>query len=86
MRYALNLSEDNRILSATFEPYTAPGQPLVDELPEGDLNDYLYIKGEFVYDPLPVNEPDRKGEEAEPVMLTKAQYDKLMKLLEEDVK
>ncbi len=51
--YALNLSADNRILSATFEQFAAPGQPLVEALPDGNICDYRYIDGEYVYDPIP---------------------------------
>ena len=51
--FALNLSADNRILSATFEQYAAPGQPLVDTLPDGNIVDYRYVDGEYVYDPIP---------------------------------
>ena len=54
MRYALNLGADGRVLSATFEEYAVPGQPIVSELPEGNVNDYRFVDGEFVYDPLPV--------------------------------
>ena len=55
--YSLNLDTDNRVLSACvcldgFE-YTN----IVDALPEGDISDYKYIGGEFVYDPLPEPEP-----------------------------
>ena len=55
--YSLNLDADNRVLSACvcldgFE-YTN----IVDALPEGDISDYKYIGGEFVYDPLPEHEP-----------------------------
>ena len=53
MRYALNLGEDNRILSVTFEKYATPNMPIVDEIPSGDVTDYLYVGGEYVYDPLP---------------------------------
>ena len=67
--YALNLSDDNRILSATFEKYAAKGQPCVEELPEGDISDYFYINGEYVYDPLPepvpVDEPTTEERIAE---------------------
>ena len=52
--YALNLSEDNRVLSATFAQFAAPGQPIVNELPEGDISNYKYIGSQFIYDPLPV--------------------------------
>jgi hypothetical protein len=27
--------------------------PRAETLPEGDVNDFLYVNGEFVYDPLP---------------------------------
>ena len=54
MRYALNLAEDGRILSATYEQYAAPGQMIVDELPSGDIGDWRVVDGQYVYDPLPV--------------------------------
>ena len=60
-KYALNLAEDGRVLSATFEKYAPDGSVLVDELPEGNLADYRYQDGEFVYDPMP--EPDPVPEE-----------------------
>lgn len=50
--YVLNLSEDNRILSVTFEEFSAPGQPLVEELPDGDISNYLYINNEYIYSPI----------------------------------
>ena len=53
MRYALNVSEDGRILSATYEKYAAENMPLVDALPEGNISDYIYQNGEFIYEPLP---------------------------------
>jgi hypothetical protein len=53
MRYALNLSDDGRILSATEERFAAPGQPIVETLPDGDIADWLYQGEDFVYDPLP---------------------------------
>ena len=55
MKYALNLAEDNRILSAcvVLPNGNYDGMPFVDELPEGDISDYLYIDGQYVYDPLP---------------------------------
>ena len=54
MMYALNL-DNNRILSACVVlPTTPDTMPRVDTLPDGDVTDYLYIDGEYVYDPLPV--------------------------------
>lgn len=52
--YALNLSSDNRILSACVVlPSTPADLPRVDALPDGDINDWLFVDGQFVYDPLP---------------------------------
>ena len=52
--YALNLNSDNRILSVTFDQYAPSSQPRVDTLPDGDVNDYLFVNGEYVYEPVPV--------------------------------
>ena len=57
MKYALNLAKNGRILSATFVKYAPEDAVLVDELPEGNITDYLFVNGEFVYDPIPVK-PD----------------------------
>lgn len=53
MNYALNLAEDGRVLSVTYPQYAPDDAPLVDSLPDGNVADYRYIDGEFVYDPLP---------------------------------
>ena len=56
--YALNLNSDNRILSACVVLSTTPDtMPRVDALPEGDVLDYLYKDGAYVYDPLPKPDP-----------------------------
>ena len=57
-KYALAIAEDNRIIYATFEKYAGNNTVLVDSLPDGDISDYLYIDGAFVYDPLPEPEPE----------------------------
>ena len=58
-RYGLTLDENSRIVSATAQRYAPEGAIIVDELPKGNLHDYLYIDGEFVYDPLPIpDEPE----------------------------
>ena len=61
-KYALNLDDDGRILSATYETYAAPGMPVVDILPDNDITDYKYIDGSYVYDPLPKPEPTKPQE------------------------
>jgi hypothetical protein len=53
MRYALNIKEDGQILSATYKEYATENMILVDELPEGNIADYKYIDGEYIYNPLP---------------------------------
>ena len=58
MRYALTLTEDNRILSATYENYASDDAVLVEEFPEGDISNYLYVDGQYIYDPLP--EPEQQ--------------------------
>lgn len=61
MRYALNLADDGRILSATYEKYAPADAVLVDELPDGNVADYRYVDGEFIHDPLP--EPEQPKHE-----------------------
>lgn len=56
MNYALNIAEDGRILSATYPQYAPADAAIVDTLPEGNLPDYRYVDGEYIYDPLPVPE------------------------------
>jgi hypothetical protein len=52
--YALNIDKDTgRILSATFPEYAAEDNVIVDALPEGDISDYLYVDGAYIYEPLP---------------------------------
>lgn len=57
--YALNLAEDGRVLSATFPEYAPEDAVVMDELPEGNINDYVLVDGAYIYDPLPIpEEPD----------------------------
>lgn len=53
MKYALNLADDGRVLSATYSVYAPASVVQVDELPEGNLAEYVYRDGAFVYEPLP---------------------------------
>ena len=56
--YVLNLDKHNRILSACVMLGTGNyrGMPIVNALPEGDVTDYKYIAGEYVYEPIPESE------------------------------
>lgn len=78
-KYALNLDEDGRILSATYESYAVAGMPRVDTLPDGDITDYKYINSEYIYDPLP------KPELPEPQSGDYATYDELAAAIREGV-
>lgn len=62
--YALHLNDDSRIHSACVVlPNRDYGDvPIVDELPDGNLSDYLYVNGEYIYDPLPEPEPPEPSE------------------------
>lgn len=56
--YVLNIdNETNRILSAAIMPHPPADAVLVDELPDGDVTEYLYVDDEYVHDPLPEPEP-----------------------------
>lgn len=57
MKYALKLAEDYRVMSATYAQYGEPEDPVVDELPDGNICEYKYIDGTFVYDPR--NKPEK---------------------------
>lgn len=63
--YALNLKKDGRVLSVTYPEYAPADAVLVDALPEGDVSDYLYVSGKFIYDPVPHPEPDPTEERTE---------------------
>ena len=60
--YALNLSEDGRILSACVCLEGQIYENIVNTLPDGDITDYKYINNEYVYDPLPKPEPTKPQE------------------------
>lgn len=55
--YSLKLDANNRILSACVCLDGFEYENIVDALPEGDISNYKYIGGEYVYDPLPEPEP-----------------------------
>ena len=61
--HVLELDENKRIMTSYealpkgIERGTYEGKTLVNEIPEGDVTDYKYVKGEYVYDPLPEPEP-----------------------------
>ena len=52
-KYALNLGDDGRILSATFERFAPTGAVIVAELPQGDITEYRFVDGGYVHEPLP---------------------------------
>ena len=80
--YALNLGEGGRILSAcvALSIGNYDGMPQVGSLPEGDISDYKYLGGEYVYDPLPKPEPM-----PEPTAGNYVTYDELAAALREGV-
>lgn len=74
--YTINIDEDNRILRVGFEEYAEPDSILVEKRPEDlvpvdatekekDARNWLYIDGEYIYDPL----PEKPDPEAQPSQL-----------------
>lgn len=61
-KYALNISDDGRVLSATYEEYAGPNSVIVNFLPEGDISEYKYINGKYIHDPLPEPEIEPRSE------------------------
>lgn len=58
---ALNVDKKtSRVLSASllFNGASMPGGVKVETLPNGNLYDYLYINGEFVYSPIEKQEEE----------------------------
>ena len=61
-RYGLILNEENRIIDIPVQRYAPANAIIVDKLPNGYYMDFLYIAGEYVYDPLPQPEqPEPSG-------------------------
>lgn len=60
MKYALNLSEDYRILSScvVLPKGSYDTMPIVEELPDGDITEYRYMDGQYIHDPFPEPEPE----------------------------
>ena len=73
-KYALNLDTSGKILSATYEKYAAEGMPIVGTLPTGetaeeqDISNWLYVDGQYQYDPLPQPEPPAPAETTDDVL------------------
>lgn len=53
MKYGLHLAPDGRVLSAALAEFSAEASVGAQVLPEGDLADYRFLEGDFVYDPQP---------------------------------
>lgn len=78
--YSLNLAEDGRILSACVCLEGRVYENITNTLPGGDVTDYKYIDGSYVYDPLPEPEPEPEPQGAE-----YATYDELAAAIKEGV-
>ena len=64
----LELGEDGRVVSVAWYRKPPAGALIVprDALPEGDVSQYRYVGGAFVYDPLPEPEPEPEPEAPTP--------------------
>lgn len=73
MKYALNVADDNRVLSAcvVLPNGSYDGMQIVDKLPSGNLSEYRYINGDYTHDPKP------KPQEPEPAETIESRVEKL---------
>lgn len=77
MNYALNISETNAVLSATYAEFAWEGCVIVDHLPDGDITDYDFINGDYV-----LNEERKKArDEQEDVKSTEEIYAEALNML-----
>lgn len=54
--YSIKLNDELRIEYATYAQYASENMISVEFLPDGDIHNYLYIDGEYVYSPLSNND------------------------------
>lgn len=81
MAYALNISETNAVLSATYEQFAWEGCVIVDHLPDGDITDYDFINGEYVLNEERKAAREKAQEEAENAKSTEEIYAEALNLL-----
>ena len=67
MKYALNLAEDGRILSVTFEKFAPANAVLVEKLPENNVTDYRIVEGSYLYDPISESRMEEKPDRLDAV-------------------
>ena len=89
-KYALNLGENGRVLSVCVCIEGQTYENIVDSFPDGDVTDYRYIDGEYIYDPEPKPEPPEPPEPPKPDpdptgSITYATYDELAAAIQEGV-
>lgn len=88
-QYVLSISKiDYRILGACIKLSNSAvyeGMPIVGSLPEGNLTDYIFVDGEYIYDPLPEPEPSEPTPtQEERIAALEAQIDMLLSGVTED--
>ena len=66
--YALNLEENGRILSVCNCLEGQIYEYVVDSFPDGDVTEYRYVDGEYIYDPLPKPDPQPTEPTAEELL------------------
>ena len=81
MKYALNISETNAVLSATYEQFAWEGCVIVDHLPDGDITDYDYINGEYALNEERKAAREKAEKEAEEAKSTEEVYAEALNIL-----
>lgn len=74
MKYAvIKLDNENRIIDSRLYDDAGDGEFEVDSLPNGDIGDYLYVNGEYVYSPLnPITEEQLNQLKEQKIALSKS--------------
>lgn len=62
MKYALNLADDGRVLSATFSKHAPADAVKVSDIPNGNISEYRYVDGKFVHDPIAAVEVEKPSQ------------------------
>ena len=55
MNYVLNIADDGRIVCVSKQAFVPENAIIVEEIPNGNVTDYLYQDGKYIYSPIVVD-------------------------------
>lgn len=78
----IDFGSDGRIAGIRYPKFAAPGDTVVEKLPDGELADYRYDNEQFIFDPLPAPpEPEPVPTTEERIKELESQNQMLMECL-----